>query len=107
MKKKILLDVHKESGTNNLLLDSQDVFNFIGENTYGEHNKQVARSHCKKVYCIELDRVFESAKQAAMQLDLSDSNIAKCCKGKYKTTGGYHWEYVDDNLVKEMVGDME
>ena len=25
----------------------------------------------------------------------------KCCKGKYKTTGGYHWEYAD-NLLKEM-----
>ena len=36
MKKKILLDLHKESGTNNLLLDSQDVFNFIGESTNEE-----------------------------------------------------------------------
>ena len=36
MKKKILLDLHKEAGTNNLLLDSQDVFNFIGENTTEE-----------------------------------------------------------------------
>ena len=22
------------------------------------------------------------------------SNIAKCCKGKLKTAGGYHWKYV-------------
>lgn len=36
-----------------------------------------------------------------MQLNLFDSNIAKCCKGKYKKTGGYHWKYAD-NLVKEM-----
>ena len=48
--------------------------------------------------------MFESAKSAAMQLGLFDSNIAKCCKGKYKTTGGYHWEYAD-NLEKEMVGE--
>ena len=33
MKKKILLDLHHEKGTNNLLLDSQDVFNYIGEST--------------------------------------------------------------------------
>lgn len=71
---------------------------------YGEHNKKVAKSHCKKVYCVELDRVFESAKSAATQLNLSDSNIAKCCKGKYKTTGGYRWKYAD-NLLKEMVGE--
>ena len=74
---------------------------------YGKHNEMVAKSHCKKVYCVELDRVFESAKLAAIQLNLSDSNIAKCCKGKYKTTGGYHWKYFDDNLVEEMVGDTE
>lgn len=36
MKKKILLDLHHEKGTNNLLLDSQDVFNYIGESTKAE-----------------------------------------------------------------------
>ena len=36
MKKKILLELHKESGTTNLLLDSQDVFEFIGESTNEE-----------------------------------------------------------------------
>lgn len=60
---------------------------------YGRHNEKVAKSHCKKVYCVELDKEFESAKSAAAQFNLSDSNIAKCCKGKYKTTGGYHWKY--------------
>ena len=60
---------------------------------YGRHNEKVAKSHCKKVYCVELDKEFKSAKSAAAQLNLSDSNIAKCCKGKYKTTGGYHWKY--------------
>lgn len=36
MKKKILLDLHQEKGTNNLLLDSQDVFKYIGESTKAE-----------------------------------------------------------------------
>ena len=40
-----------------------------------------------------LNKIFNSAEQAATQLKLFDSNIAKCCKGKYKTTGGYHWKY--------------
>ena len=61
---------------------------------YGKHNEKVSKSHCKKVYCVELDKVFDSANQAATKLNLFDSNIAKCCKGKYKTTGGYHWKYV-------------
>ena len=61
---------------------------------YGKHNEKVSKSHCKKVYCVELDKVFDSANQAATKLNLFDSNIAKCCKEKYKTTGGYHWKYV-------------
>lgn len=36
MKKKILLDLHQEKETNNLLLDSQDVFKYIGESTKAE-----------------------------------------------------------------------
>lgn len=36
MKKEIILNVHKEKGTNNLLLDAQDVFDFIGESTNAE-----------------------------------------------------------------------
>lgn len=36
MKVEITLNVHKEKGTNNLLLDSQDVFDFIGESTNAE-----------------------------------------------------------------------
>ena len=48
---------------------------------------------------------FQSAKIAATHLGVSASNIAKCCKGKYKTTGGYHWKYADTNLVRERVGD--
>lgn len=36
MKTEITLDLHKEKGTKYLLLDSQDVFNFISENTNAE-----------------------------------------------------------------------
>ena len=33
MKKEITLNLRKEKGTNNLLVDFQDVFDFIGETT--------------------------------------------------------------------------
>ena len=36
MKVEITLNLHREKGTNNLLLDSQDVFDFIGESTNAE-----------------------------------------------------------------------
>lgn len=94
---------HKDENKLNNFVDNLEWCDAKYNINYGRHNESVARSHCKKVYCVELGKVFESAKSAAAQLGLFDSNIAKCCKGKYKTTGGYHWEYADA-LKKEMVG---
>lgn len=92
---------HKDENKKNNCVDNLEWCDIKYNINYGRHNEKVAKSHCKKVYCVELDKEFESAKSAAIQLNLSDSNIAKCCKGKYKTTGGYHWKYADDNLVKK------
>ncbi len=52
--------------------------------------------NCKKILCVELNRVFGSIKEAEDQIGIS-SHIGDCCKGKRKTAGGYHWRFVDDN----------
>lgn len=52
----------------------------------------------KKVYCIELKRVFDCIKDVEMELGIANQNISKCCKGKLKTCGGYHWMYYEDWL---------
>lgn len=48
----------------------------------------------KPIYCEELDKVFPSAHEAGRQLGIDYGGISKCCKGKYKTCGGYHWRYI-------------
>lgn len=48
----------------------------------------------KAVRCIELNRIFDSASDAARELSLQRPNISRCCEGKMHTTGGYHWEFV-------------
>lgn len=61
----------------------------------------------KKVRCIETGKVFESAREAARwaafvrernycEMDL----IKQCCRGKQKTSYGYHWEFVNEELDK-------
>lgn len=60
-------------------------------NNYGTRTKRAS----KAVYCIELDRVFESQSQAARELGLSVNALNKCVKGKSKTSGGFHWRYVE------------
>lgn len=44
------------------------------------------------VYCVELNRVFESAAEAKKELNIN-SPILEVCYGNRKTAGGYHWEF--------------
>lgn len=63
-------------------------------NNYGLHNQRIAKAHCKAVKCIELDKVFESAKAAQEELGIFATQINAVCRGKGKTAGGYHWQRV-------------
>ena len=49
----------------------------------------------KPVFCVELAKVFYSMDVAEQETGVSHENIAKVCKGKRNTAGGYHWEYYD------------
>lgn len=49
----------------------------------------------KPVYCVELDKTFPSSNAAAKELDLDQGTISKCCNGKRKSTGGYHWRFAE------------
>lgn len=52
--------------------------------------------HTSKVRNVETDEVFCSIKEAAERYGLKDTHITRVCKGKRKTTGGFHWEYVKE-----------
>ena len=60
-----------------------------------ESKKKIGKGNGKLVYCIELDKIFESTCEASRELGISQSSISLVCRGKRKTAGGYHWEYVD------------
>lgn len=49
----------------------------------------------KKVLCVETDIIYISISHAAKATGLYVQNICKCCKGKLKQTGGYHWQYAN------------
>ena len=49
----------------------------------------------KIVICIETQEKFSSEKEAQYKTGIDNSSIAKCCKGKRKTAGGYHWQYIN------------
>lgn len=61
---------------------------------YGTRNERIRQAHNKKIYCKELDRTFNSQKEAAIELGLDQGNISRVCRGKANTTGGFHFEFV-------------
>lgn len=60
--------------------------------------KKMSESHkgkaTKKVRCVETGAIFDSVSEAAAFVGKYISGVIACCKGKQKTCGGYHWEYV-------------
>lgn len=58
-----------------------------------------ANSHkAKKILCVETGEVFECIKYACEKYHLHSSAISNVCRGKLKTTGGYHWRYYDGGV---------
>ncbi len=51
----------------------------------------------KPVMCIETGATYSCAAEAGRILNLHANAIIQVCKGKRKTTGGYHWEYYKEN----------
>jgi hypothetical protein len=64
-----------------------------GAATSGKNN-----SHPKAVLCVETGVVFDTIKDAGEFTGGSPKNIIACCRGRLKTSGGYHWRYVDGEV---------
>ena len=59
----------------------------------------MARGHAvraKSVINIDTQKAFSTAKAAGDYYGVDPSSILKVCKGHKRTTGGYHWAYVDE-----------
>lgn len=64
-----------------------------------ETRKKISDSHAKKqVYCEENNRVYESIQSCAKELGLDPTLVCACCKGKHKSTHGYHLRYYNDTI---------
>ena len=54
--------------------------------------------HKCKVYCEELDTVYDSVQECGRQLGIPATNISKLCNGRGKTLKGYHLRYYNDTI---------
>lgn len=58
-----------------------------------EHKRKISRALSKKVLCVETGEIFESAWDAQRKTGIHHGNISAVCRGKLKTTGGFHWAF--------------
>ena len=62
---------------------------------YGTRNQKLSKPvlGINKINGLILE--FPSAMEASRQTGIDQGNITQCCKGKYKSMGGFYWYYAD------------
>lgn len=61
---------------------------------HGSRNEKIRVALSKRVKCKETGIIYASTHQAQRKTGVSQGNISSCCNGRYKTAGGYHWQYI-------------
>ena len=64
------------------------------ENIRHSYNVLNHKAFSRNVKCVETKEIFNSLNEAATKHGLKSPLIWKCCNGRQKTTGGFHWEYI-------------
>lgn len=85
---------HKDENKLNNCVDNLEWCTALYNSNYGTHNKKVGLASRKKVRCVEKDMCFNSVREAANYFGFDLSQIAKVCRGVWKTCHGYHFEYI-------------
>ena len=77
------------------------------EDTYKQWREKTYNSPKNiSVKCIEMDKVYKSAREAERETGITHSSILKSCNSKDHSViaGGFHWCFSSDNLTMEDLG---
>ena len=61
---------------------------------YSNSQQRASESRKLKIICIELNKIYDSCKDAALELKVPRSSICHVLKGKRNHTHGYHFSYL-------------
>ena len=85
---------HKDEDKANNHVDNLEWVTCKENANHGTRTARMAGTQSKAVYCVELDKVFPSAKVAAQLLGIGACCISQTCLGYQKQTRGYHFRYL-------------
>lgn len=88
-----------EDKTNNCV-ENLEWCNRIYNLNYGSRIERTAKANSIPILQFTKDgefvRKWDSSIQVERELGIDNSGIIRCCKGKYKSAGGFVWGYADD-----------
>jgi hypothetical protein len=87
---------HKDGNKTNNSSDNLEWVNNSGNIMHRYYN--LGLGTMRKVRCVETGIVYHSQKEAERMTGINGANISSCCthRPKYKTAGGFHWEFADN-----------
>jgi hypothetical protein len=85
---------HKDCDGHNNRIENLEWCNRSYNINYADRTEKAAKSHEKKVLCVESGKIYDSGTKAAIANNLYKSKISSVCNGKRLTTGGLHWRFV-------------
>lgn len=92
---------HKDSDKGNNFVNNLEwcdrKYNCSRSDRIAKYSNSRKHSPIKKIECIETKEIFNSVADAARNYRLSASSLAKAASPDYKqkTSGGYHWKYIN------------
>lgn len=83
---------HKDEDKTNNNADNLEWCSYYYNNVYGHRLTKSSLKRSIPVRCIETGKIYSSAYAAQRETGIRQPTIWKCCHGKSKTAGGFHWE---------------
>lgn len=71
----------------------------LGQSTPEHTRQKMSKAMKKKVLCVETGEIFLGQEAAGQSKGIRTwRSISKACLGMQRTVGGFHWEYVEDEI---------